>query len=130
MLAWVRDVTPYRCLSRSGPGRFADCFQTSCVLLVSDPGDPVEMYADIEGESDIPSRIGGCGAAVTEVNIVLSLTNGGCPKVSEMISADSPKSSVHAPTVSEVMWVIWEAGGVLTWEKRHDVTLVAQRVSR
>lgn len=58
VLAWVRNVASYRCLSRSGSGRFADCFQTSWELLVSDPGDPVVMYADIEGESDNPGLIG------------------------------------------------------------------------
>lgn len=50
--------TSYRCLSRSGSGRFADCFQMSWELLVSAPGDPVVMYAAIEGESDNPSPIG------------------------------------------------------------------------
>ena len=99
-------------------------------LLESDPGDPVEMYADIEGESDNPSPIGGCGAAVIEVNIVLSLTNEGCPRVSEIRSVDISNSSTHAPTVSGVLWVMWEVGVVLTWEKREVVTLVAQRVSR
>jgi len=58
-LARVRNGTPYRCLSRSGSGKFADCFQMSCELLVSDPaGDPVVMYAVIEGESDNPSPMG------------------------------------------------------------------------
>ena len=56
--AWVMDIASYRCLSRPGSGRFADCFQTSWELLVSNPGDPVVMYADIEGVSDNPSPIG------------------------------------------------------------------------
>ena len=46
------------CLSRSGSGKFADCFQTSWEPVESDAGDPVVMYAFIEGESDNPSPIG------------------------------------------------------------------------
>jgi len=46
------------CLSKSGSGKFADCFQMSWELVVSDAGDPVAMYVVIEGESDNPSPIG------------------------------------------------------------------------
>lgn len=58
VLVQAKDATSYRCLSNSGSGRFADCFQTSWELAVSDPGDPVVMYAVIEGESDNPSPMG------------------------------------------------------------------------
>ena len=54
----ARNVTSYRCLSRPGSGRFADCFQISWELVVSAPGDPVVMYADIEGVSDNPRPMG------------------------------------------------------------------------
>lgn len=68
-------------------------------LVVSDPGDPVVMYADIEGESDNPSPIGwrGSGAAVAELNMTLSLTSEVGPRLPEMISADNPNSSADAP---------------------------------
>ena len=42
-LAYASNVAPYMCLSRSGSGRFADCFQTSWEVVVSDAGDPVVM---------------------------------------------------------------------------------------
>ena len=66
---------------------------------MSDPGDPVVMYADIEGESDNPSPIGGTGsgAAVVEMNIVLSLTCEVGPRLPEIISADNPNSSAEMP---------------------------------
>lgn len=91
----TRNVTPYRCLSRSGSGRFADCFHISWELLVSAPGDPVVMYADIEGESDNPRLMGwrGSGAEVAELNIALPLTSEVGPRLPEMISADNPNSS-------------------------------------
>ena len=68
-------------------------------LVVSDPGDPVVMYADIEGESDNPSPIGwrGSGAAVAELNMTLSLTSEVGPRLPEMISADNPNSSADVP---------------------------------
>ena len=96
----MSDRTSYRCLSRSGSGKFADCFQISWELVVlSDPGDPVVMYADIEGESDNPSPIGGTGsgAAVADVNIALSSTSEVGPRLPEIMSADNPNSSADAP---------------------------------
>jgi hypothetical protein len=96
---------------------------------VSAPGDPVVMYADIEGESDNPSPIGweGRGAAVAEPNMPLSLTCKVFPRLSEIISADSPNSSADTPNGrggGGVKCAIWRKGSVLTCEKRHVVTLV------
>lgn len=68
-------------------------------LAVSIPGDPVAMYAVIEGVSDNPRPIGGrgSGAGVDELNITLSPTSEFGPRLPEMISADNPNSSADAP---------------------------------
>ena len=120
------DVISHRCLSRSGSGKFADCFQTSCELVVlSDPGDPVEIYADIEGESDNPSPIGGTGsgAAVAELNIALSLTREVGPRLPEIISADNPNSSADTPDSKRSSKTTRKMRGALTCEERHVMTL-------
>lgn len=93
---------------------------------MSDPGDPVVIYADIEGESDNPNPMGGTGsgAAVVELNIALSLTSEVGPRPPEMKSADNPNSSVDAPNSKRgVKGTTCEMGGMPTREKRYVMTL-------
>ena len=65
---------------------------------MSAPGDPVVMYAAIDGTSDNPSPMGwmGSGAAVDELNMALSPASEAGPRPPEMRSADSPNSSAQA----------------------------------